>query len=411
MNEYSMDEIKKMIRSIAISRPGKVLTVKNLANDFKDMEGFEIPYKQMGFRSIDQFLHSLTDVVKVIGYGPTAQVEPIVIDSNKHIHKLVQGGKHNVKKNRFKNSNSTYNYSANTYNPNENMNNASRSTYYSSYNYKDNIRSDKDDSNSEDSLPKFTMNQNKQLITVNGNETRNVHTANNTRNSEAIPGDAAFDLLNGFDVPSEAVAKGELIKTGRLSNTIRPNDSVFVFVTDVHSPHRLWFHLLDNAEKLDELMSEIEAFYTPMDPDQWRMKPSNVGAGSYCVANLFGIWHRAMFVSECDESVVKVFLIDYGTVANIDLKDIKYMAKCFAGLPAQALRASLALVKPISKNWTRDTAMSLLSMVHEKVLYAHIVNINQNDGSCQVVLIDTNGPEDIIINKHLAMKGNAVWGS
>lgn len=65
MADYTMDEIKNIIRSIAISGGARGLSVKMLADDFKKIEGFDLPYHRLGFRSPDEFLRSLTDTVMV----------------------------------------------------------------------------------------------------------------------------------------------------------------------------------------------------------------------------------------------------------------------------------------------------------------------------------------------------------
>ncbi|XP_021700284.1 tudor domain-containing protein 5 isoform X2 [Aedes aegypti] len=122
-----------------------------------------------------------------------------------------------------------------------------------------------------------------------------------------------------------------------------------------------------------------------------------------------GMWHRGKIVSDLAHNRVKVFYIDYGTVSESELKDVKFMAKCFSSMPAQAMRASLAYVKPVGHRWTRDACWSLLSLVYEKILFAYVVDINKEENCLDVVLIDTTGNKDSIINQQLFIKGHGIW--
>lgn len=65
MADYTMEEIKQIIRSIAISGASAGIPVKGLVQDFKKMEGFDLPYHRMGFNTPDDFLRSLPDAVMV----------------------------------------------------------------------------------------------------------------------------------------------------------------------------------------------------------------------------------------------------------------------------------------------------------------------------------------------------------
>lgn len=65
--QYTMEEIKCIVRSIAISGSSKGMTARDLARDFKNMEGYDLPYRRFGFPSVDQFLSSLKDTVRVSG--------------------------------------------------------------------------------------------------------------------------------------------------------------------------------------------------------------------------------------------------------------------------------------------------------------------------------------------------------
>ncbi|XP_055542019.1 tudor domain-containing protein 5-like [Wyeomyia smithii] len=425
MDGSSMEEIKQLIRSLAISGATNGLTAKDLANDFKKMEGFDLPYQRLGFRSVDQFLHTLKDTVKVIGNGPTALVQPVLTDSNKHIRKLVESGKNFNGKRRPRQS-----YPNTNYQPRKSYNNSSNySNGFSNFARRENIQIDQSrkvsnreydycdtnngnsGSDSSDSAPVFKMTNEKKLELVCNSPAKIVRefTQKKHQKNDAIPDGHGLQIINSLEIPKDAMSLGDVIAEPKIPDSVVPKQSLQIFATEVHNPNRFWFHMGGCVEKIDELMNDIETFYTHLQREEWRMQPSNVVVGMYCVAKFLGLWHRARIVSEYAHNHVKLFYIDYGTVAELELKDIKYMAKCFASLPAQAMRASLAYVKPVNHRWSRDASWSLLSLVYEKILYAYIVDVDRKTNVVDVVLIDTSGPQDIVVNQQLFVKGHAIW--
>lgn len=58
------EEIKKLVTSILISTTS-MMTVEMLQKDFKNMMGDDIPYIRMGFKSLEHYLSSIPDTVRV----------------------------------------------------------------------------------------------------------------------------------------------------------------------------------------------------------------------------------------------------------------------------------------------------------------------------------------------------------
>ena len=63
-----LDKTKKELRSLLISAPRGV-AVSLLAKDYKMVMGKELPYREMGYRNIEQFIQSIPDTIRV-GHGP-----------------------------------------------------------------------------------------------------------------------------------------------------------------------------------------------------------------------------------------------------------------------------------------------------------------------------------------------------
>uniref|UniRef100_A0AAG5DSD0 HTH OST-type domain-containing protein n=1 Tax=Anopheles atroparvus TaxID=41427 RepID=A0AAG5DSD0_ANOAO len=95
---FTMDELKKLIQAMVISKPGSPLTVAQLAIDFKHHEGTDIPYREYGFQQLDALLRSIPDVVKLDGQGSSALVYPVTSEKSKHINLMIKAQKNNGKK-------------------------------------------------------------------------------------------------------------------------------------------------------------------------------------------------------------------------------------------------------------------------------------------------------------------------
>lgn len=73
----------------------------------------------------------------------------------------------------------------------------------------------------------------------------------------------------------------------------------------------------------------------------------------------------------------QVSFIDYGTVSDVDISDVKYLGSCFSTLPAQALRGCLSNIKPRGLHWSHEATTYFLSVVSELLLYAKITEIDR----------------------------------
>lgn len=438
MADYTMEEIKQIIRSIAISGTSAGLTVKGLIQDFKKIEGYDLPYRRMGFHSADDFLRSLPDAVTVHGYGTSAVIEPVVTKSNKHIRDMVQLSKtnsrrrpnrssyvipaHRTPNNNYGKSNDQY-YSkpggsdgyrnrTNYYRPENSSygsedHDVSRKVVNKEYDFLD--TSDRLQSDSSDDEPKFVVTEDKKLTQVqHGMQNMQISSTPNYRTEPAIP-ENTLRLINSVGIPEDAMSLTDIIKAAPIPESVIPNESVEIYVTEVHNPSRLWFHFKENAQIISDLMNELDVYYSYLEGEEWRLKPSNVAVGSYCAALFLGMWHRAKIVEDLKNNKIKVFFIDYGTVSLVELKDVKFLAKSFRHPPSQSMRASLAYVKPVGHWWTHQAAWDLLSLVTERILHAYVVDVDRKDNFIDVVLVDNAKGKDRIVNQQLAVKGHAIW--
>lgn len=75
---------KMNIRGILMSSENLKMNVKELERNYIAEIGSEIPYRKFGFQELFLFLISLKDLVFVTGFGSSATVEAIVIESLQH---------------------------------------------------------------------------------------------------------------------------------------------------------------------------------------------------------------------------------------------------------------------------------------------------------------------------------------
>ena len=84
------DKVKKDIRALLISAPLGV-PAHIFAKDYRQMNGKEVPYREIGCRTLDEFIRSIPDVVRV-GMGPTGLVTfyPVATKETQHIVNLIK---------------------------------------------------------------------------------------------------------------------------------------------------------------------------------------------------------------------------------------------------------------------------------------------------------------------------------
>ncbi|KAL3287803.1 hypothetical protein HHI36_002265 [Cryptolaemus montrouzieri] len=83
-----MEETKKMLRSILVSSPLTISVIK-LNNDYKELVGVNIPFKELGYDCLLTFLHAIPDVLRVEGNTLQSPVNLIVSKKTEHVNAMV----------------------------------------------------------------------------------------------------------------------------------------------------------------------------------------------------------------------------------------------------------------------------------------------------------------------------------
>uniref|UniRef100_A0A0K8UTG5 Tudor domain-containing protein 5 n=2 Tax=Bactrocera latifrons TaxID=174628 RepID=A0A0K8UTG5_BACLA len=226
---------------------------------------------------------------------------------------------------------------------------------------------------------------------------------------EAVPAFAANSLVFRMDFPENTMTFGKKIPSYKISDQIIRGSIIGIFISEIHSPYKFWFHIYKKHHELDELMLQIERFYTSLEPEIFCIPSVCVSPGQVCAALYKGLWHRAEILTSVIGNKAKVFFVDYGTVSNVPVSNIKFLLTSFARLPKQAIRGSLSHICPNNYHWSPESIQYFLSLSSELMLYGQVSEINEKKRIIHMVLCDSNRNEVLQINRELVEKGFAFY--
>ena len=189
-----------------------------------------------------------------------------------------------------------------------------------------------------------------------------------------------------------------------------------VIVSHVYSASNFQIQLVENVDALNQLMDDLDGVYNGIGASIYDMPDSFIRTGHMCAA-VFPTdknWHRGLIQTLYgDRREASVIFIDYGGYALVPFQDIKFLAKEFKDLPAQAINAKLFNVKT-QNNWGVKEVNYFLNRVINKTLLADIIGFN--DGSVSIELFEVTTKDNkgclagtkINLNQRVVMDGFAT---
>ncbi|XP_030756731.1 uncharacterized protein LOC115882678 [Sitophilus oryzae] len=90
-------EVKSIIKSILTSSP-LVSTITTVQRDYRELVGSKIPFHELRYNSVEQFLKSIPDICVIDGTGPFAAVFPVLSEKSAHIDLMVSRQKVTTKR-------------------------------------------------------------------------------------------------------------------------------------------------------------------------------------------------------------------------------------------------------------------------------------------------------------------------
>ena len=152
-----------------------------------------------------------------------------------------------------------------------------------------------------------------------------------------------------------------------------PNvDQFDVVVTEVVHPGEIWGQVLDAEARnsLDSLMKQINQYCVEAPLSASALQPGQECCGQF---SQDGVWYRARAL-ECPSSgQVAVQYVDFGNSEWLTPDKVRPMKDEFFKLPAQALKLSLANIRPAHQVWSQE-AVEWLKIIANRQLKAKIVH-------------------------------------
>ena len=217
--------------------------------------------------------------------------------------------------------------------------------------------------------------------------------------------------------PSFVLGPKDRIPEQNLPPNTRPGSHLKILVADGYSPNKFWINLQSTHKCLQELMDKIQIFYKQN--ANYKMPQPTLSEDQLCIAVYDGEFHRAQITALPDLMHAKIYFVDYGTTSTVMRSELYYLHQNFANLPMQAIKASLANIKPANgaTKWHPEANQRFMQLVfgnesrdyESRELMARVMNEKGNDQPLEVTLVDVTGSEFIYINDVLTCEGFAEY--
>ncbi|KAM6265892.1 tudor domain-containing protein 1 [Porphyrio hochstetteri] len=175
-------------------------------------------------------------------------------------------------------------------------------------------------------------------------------------------------------------------------------------VSYVQNPESFFCQQMYNACQLAEIQVALNEHGDkfPSDP-AFHPVLGNLYCAQFTGDNL---WYRAAVTAYVSEDTVLVSYVDYGNFEALPLTRLHPMIPRLMDIPAQAIRCTLAGVKPPEETWTSKAISFMKQLVEDKVLIVKVVD--KEDCKCVVELVDASVTPAIDLSSHLIEKGYAA---
>ena len=364
-----IDKVKKYVRSTLLSNKGSV-SIHQLDNDYREIVGENIPYRNLNFNSLQDFLAAVPDVCRLDGYDMVSAVAGV---ANSHIKDMVSKQKITATKKRNRGYKPLHSR-------NDDSGDYSNRRCYSNYNsYSFGIDDDEcDDWDSYSRQSKSVKDDCPILKAVpagfEDSEDSDDFSCNYFRDEPMCPTSpvTTFEIERGNTEVTAIPISTENDVSSSLSLSI-PSPSLavngipeaLVKVSYVISPHQFYLQMqgVDNdyqnlSESMDILYFSDAMSLTLMD---------NLVKGSIVAARFHGHWYRGeITVILKSHFMVCVRLVDVGKIILVtNQTEILPLASQFCKLPERVVCAKLSKLKPssgscwwpVETEWFRKTVL------------------------------------------------------
>ncbi|XP_077205936.1 tudor domain-containing protein 1 isoform X2 [Paroedura picta] len=189
-------------------------------------------------------------------------------------------------------------------------------------------------------------------------------------------------------------------------NSLSVGDAFLGVVAHIQTPGYFFCQLLENGRKLAQLQASLSEYC-----DKISAVPDFCPAvGDTCCAQFTedNQWYRASILSYVSEKTVLVGYIDFGNFEVLLLNRLRPIIPKLMELPMQAMKCTLAGIKPASGNWSTEASSFMKSLVQNVVVTITVMDKNEN--TFVVELADTSVTPTINVRESLLVSGCAVEG-
>ncbi len=168
------------------------------------------------------------------------------------------------------------------------------------------------------------------------------------------------------------MAESDYIRQQPIPEKIEIDETLEVILGEVINVGNFWIMLSDKHDDLEKLMDKLADFYCNEDLSfSTKMSACQALEGRYCAAP-YGRkrdWHRAKITKILSVESAQVFYFDYGTMKAVDVKDLRFLRRDFASLPAQAINARCASICPPNREtrWSAKANERFFKLVGQDV--------------------------------------------
>ncbi|KAM6307354.1 LOW QUALITY PROTEIN: tudor domain-containing protein 1 [Aegotheles albertisi] len=175
-------------------------------------------------------------------------------------------------------------------------------------------------------------------------------------------------------------------------------------VSHVQNPENFFCQHIHSARQLAELQASLNEHCDKF-PSSPAFRPA---VGDVCCAQFTedDLWYRAAVLAYASEDTVFVVYIDYGNSEVLPLTRLRPVIPRLVDLPAQAIKCTLAGVKPPRGAWTSKAVSVMKQLVNNKVFAVKVVD--KDSYSSVVELVDASVTPGISVSRCLVEKGCAA---
>ncbi|EMP39036.1 Tudor domain-containing protein 1 [Chelonia mydas] len=226
-------------------------------------------------------------------------------------------------------------------------------------------------------------------------------------------------VLTGSGTVLQKDSKGEREKTAEDEELVHNSDlAIKVFsvsvgdtfsgvVAHIQTPEDFFCQQIHNGRQLAELQVSLGEYCNTI-PTIPNFCPA---AGEVCCAQFTedNQWYRASVLAYTSEDTALVGYIDYGNFEVLQVARLRPMIPKLLELPVQAIKCTLAGVKPPSGAWSLEAISLMKQLVQNKMITIRVVDKKEN--SSVVEIADESVTPIINVSKHLLESGYAVKDS